>query len=142
MYRTLPSRQAQCAALVAAIISVIVPPQSLICKHRFLDNTAEPIASNYTCHTCDEHARSSICDDFLEGRLDDEHPSHHDCPSCIGSIASTFLPTSSWNHVTDGAAVDPMGIVVERPQPRLQSTLLPKLAAAIGSQSLPNVLRI
>ncbi len=133
------SRMAQYAAMVAAILSVILPTQSLVCRHCLLHETIEVIASDGNCVSCDGHSCSKNAPH--EEHRDDGH-SHDDCPRCVGGMDSTLLLTNSSVQATDLTATAAVWPIVELLPPRWQATILIESPSAVGSPSHPNVLRI
>jgi len=143
------SRMAQYAAMVAAILSVIFPTQSLVCRHCLLHETIEVIASDGNCVSCDGHSCSKNAPH--EEHRDDDHShddhshddhSHDDCPRCVGGMDSTLLLTNSSVQANDLTATSAVWPIVELLPPRWQATILIESPSAVGSPSHPNVLRI
>jgi hypothetical protein len=130
---------AQYAAMVAAILSVILPTQSLVCRHCLLHETIEVIASDGNCVSCDGHSCSKNASH--EEHRDDDH-SHDDCPRCVGGMDSTLLLTNSSVQADDLTATSAVWPIVELLSPRWQATILIESPSAVGSPSHPNVLRI
>lgn len=139
MFRFPLSRMAQYAAMVAAILSVMLPTQSLVCRHCFLHETIGVIASDCNRDSCDGHSCSKT--EPHEEHRDDDH-SHDDCPRCVGGMDSTLLLTNSSVQATDLTATSAVWPTVELRPPRWLATILIELPAAVGSPSHPNVLRI
>lgn len=133
------SRMAQYAAMVAAILSVIFPTQSLVCRHCLLHETIEVIASDGNCDSCDGHSCSKNA--THEEHRDDDH-SHDHCPRCVGGMDSTLLLTNSSVQANDLTATSAVWPIVELLPPRWQATILIESPSAVGSPSHPNVLRI
>lgn len=137
------TRMAQYAAFVAAIITLILPPQSLVCRHCLLHGAGEFVATqwNHTdsqvCHSCESHCSESN----TENSQDDDH-SKHDCPCCHGNVDTSILQTASSTQLVQNAVLSSEWLEAERVQPPLMLTSKPILATLGYSPSLPKVLRI
>jgi hypothetical protein len=141
------TRLAQCAALVAAIISVLLPPQSLICRHCLLNDAAESLASGCPAdleHGVDRDEKEchTTCPESLDSLLEDDHHSHQDCPCCIGGDHNSSLLTSSSAQPIKAAAFSRVWLLADKPNLSITQPFDQNCSASISTPSKPNVLRI